>query len=211
MLLFSFMYFSQSSDSSFSSFFLTPPFASGRHAAAATSAATAAAAALSRVLLPQLLAPSSADAANTLSPLDTLLCLSSTPTYVTQLAADLSGSELSHTVSTADLRSVILNAAAASPLPSPRGRSPSEAASSIGGLRNPRLRLDRRLRRRWPSDVVSGRERGEMSSASSSARSPARSSKESWRPPDRSDIGSCGGGGVGRARRGGGRRAPGEP
>ena len=156
MLLVSFMYFSQSSDS-FSSFFFTPPFASGRHAAAATSAtAAAAAAALSRVLLPQLLVPSSGDAATTLALPDMLLCLSSTPTYVTQLAADLSASELSHTVSAVDLRSETLNAAAASsPLSSPSGCSPSEAASSIGGLRNPRLRLDRRLRRRWPSDVVS--------------------------------------------------------
>jgi len=52
--------------------------------------------------------------------------------------------------------------------------------------------------------VVSGRERGEVSSASSAVRSPARSSKDSWRPPDRSDIGGCGGGSVARARRGGG-------
>uniref|UniRef100_A0A0A9EJP6 Uncharacterized protein n=1 Tax=Arundo donax TaxID=35708 RepID=A0A0A9EJP6_ARUDO len=194
MLLFSFMNFSQSSDSSFSSFFFTPPFASGRHAAAATSAtAAAAAAALSRVLLPQLLVPSSADAVSTLPFVDTLLCLSSTPTYVTQFAADLSTSELSHTVSAADLRSVTLNDAAASAPPPPRG-SPSAAASSIGGLRNPRFRLERRLRRRWPSDVVSGRERGEKSSASSAERSPARSSKESCRPPDRSDMGSGGGG-----------------
>ena len=142
MLLVSFMYFSQSSDCSFSSFFFTPPFASGRHAAAATSATAAAAAALSRVLLPQLLVPSSADAATSLALPDTLLCLSSTPTYVTQLAADLSASELSHTVSTIDLRSETLNAAAASsPLSSPRGCSPSEAASSIGGAPEPALAL----------------------------------------------------------------------
>ena len=146
MLLVSFMYFSQSSDSSFSSFFFTPPFASGRHAAAATSATAAAAAALSRVLLPQLLVPSSAGAATSLALPDTLLCLSSTPTYVTQLAEDLSASELSHTVSTVDLRSETLNAAAASsPLSSPRGCSPSEAASeaasSIGGAPEPALAL----------------------------------------------------------------------
>jgi hypothetical protein len=41
-----------------------------------------------------------------------------------------------------------------------------------------------------------------VSSTSLAVRSPARSSKESWRPPDRTDMGSCGcgGGGVGRAR-----------
>jgi hypothetical protein len=44
-----------------------------------------------------------------------------------------------------------------------------------------------------------------MSSASSAVRSPARSSKDSWWPPDRSDMGSGGVGGGGRcgARRGG--------
>jgi hypothetical protein len=193
-LLLSFINFSQSSDGSFSSFF-TPPFASGRHGAAATSST---AAALSRVL-PQLLVPSSADAASTLPFPATFLCLSSTPTYVTELAADFSASEVSHTVSTADLRFVILNAVAASP-PASRG-SPSAATSSIGGLLNPRFRLDRLLRRRWPSDVISGRERGEKSSASSAERSPARISKERWRPLDRTDIGGCG------RRRGGGERA----
>jgi hypothetical protein len=44
-----------------------------------------------------------------------------------------------------------------------------------------------------------------MSSGSSAVRSPARSSKDSWRPPDRSDMGSSGVGGGGRcgARQGG--------
>jgi len=50
--------------------------------------------------------------------------------------------------SRADLRSKTMNAGATSPPPIPRGCSPT-----IGGLRNPRLRLDRRLRRRCPSDV----------------------------------------------------------
>lgn len=114
-LPFSFMYLSQSSESSFSSFF-PPPFASGRHAAGAASGTAAAAAALSRALLPQLLVASSRD--TTLPLPETLLCRSSTPTptYVTQLAADLSASELSRSTTDTDIRSGPRRAPARRPL-----------------------------------------------------------------------------------------------